>query len=111
MPDYVATAYAAAVAAGKTSAEIAAATYPQVATHSGVTIAGDGSSPSDFHYRNVKLRVSQRLAREEFEATGEQRRLGILAKVTELPEFSGAWVEFVGKGKQITGPAFVVRRT
>lgn len=106
---YEADALAAAHAAGWTAAQANAATYRQVATAAGVTVAANGDSPADFHYRHVRRHVARTLLAEERAAAVAVKRARLKAGIQQLQDFADVTITRLAAGDTATGPCWIVK--
>ena len=74
---YINSLLAAARAQHWTAADVEAMTYAQVAAACEVKIEANGDSPADFFFVNVRRGAALPLARDEWEAEVEARRLAV----------------------------------
>ena len=92
MNKYETVALAAAQMGGKTSEQVDAMTYSQIAALAKVVIEPNGTSPTDFIYKHVRRHVAEVLANNEREANITDKLTAVTSATLLSPKLRGMHV-------------------
>ncbi len=91
--NYADTAYATAIAAGKTADDVAAMGYAQIAALCKVKVEINGDSSAAFHYRPIRRKVCGLLLRGAWNTHRQIAKTAALAAVATSPREMAAVIE------------------